>query len=197
MIFKQLRRLYDWTLKLANSRHATASLFGISFAESSFFPIPPDVMLIPMCVANRQKALWYAAVCTLGSALGGVAGYAIGYFLFETIGQGIINFYGLQHQMEVFTESFNLHGGWLIVIAGFTPLPYKLITIASGLFMYSLPLFFILSVLSRGARFFMVAGLLYYFGEPIRNFIEKRFELLTVVFSVLLIGGFVALKYLL
>lgn len=196
MIFQYLRRLYDWTLNLANHRHATASLFGISFAESSFFPIPPDIMLIPMCVANRKKALWYAAICTLGSAVGGLAGYAIGYFLFEAVGQAIINFYGLQHQMESFTHSFNQHGGWLIAIAGFTPIPYKLITIASGLFMYPLALFFLLSVTSRGARFFLVAGLLYYFGEPIRNFIEKRFELLTIIFTLLLVGGFVALKYL-
>lgn len=196
MIFQHLRRLYEWTLKLANSRHATASLFGVSFAESSFFPIPPDVMLIPMCVANRKKALWYAAVCTLGSALGGLAGYAIGYFFFEAVGQAIITLYGLEHQMEVFTQTFQQNGGWIVAAAGFTPIPYKLITIASGLFMYSLPLFFVLSVVSRGARFFLVAGLLYYFGEPIRNFIEKRFEILTIAFTVLLFGGFVALKYL-
>ena len=195
MVFQQLRRLYNWTLTLAGHRHATASLFGISFAESSFFPIPPDVMLIPMCVANRKKALWYAFVCTLGSALGGVAGYAIGYFLFEAIGQSILNFYHLQDKMVSFTASFQQHGGWLIAAAGFTPIPYKLITIASGLFHYPLALFFLLSFVSRGARFFLVAGLLYAFGEPIRAFIEKHFEALTIVFTILLVGGFVALKY--
>ncbi|NBX86859.1 MAG: DedA family protein [Proteobacteria bacterium] len=194
--FKPIRQLYDWTLGLAAHKHASWALCGISFAESSFFPIPPDLMLIPMTIANRAKAWWYATICTASSVAGGLAGYAIGYFAFEYIGAPIIAFYGLTEQMAGFQQSYSEHGLLIVLIAGFTPLPYKLITIASGVFSYALLPFTIASIVSRGARFFLVAGLLYFFGQPIRTFIEKHFELLTIAFTLALIGGFVAIKYL-
>jgi membrane protein YqaA with SNARE-associated domain len=194
-VFALLRRLYHWTLELAAHRRAVWALAGVSFAESSFFPIPPDVVLIPMCVTNRRRALWYATVCTAASVLGGLAGYAIGAFLWETVGQAIINFYRLADEMNAFKESYRLHGAWIIAIAGFTPVPYKLFTIASGVFQYPVLEFAIISTLARGARFYLVAGLLMWFGEPIKAFIEKRFELVTVVFTVLLVGGFFVLRY--
>lgn len=191
-----LRRLYDWTMSLARTRHAERSLAGVSFAESSFFPIPPDVLLIPMVLAERTKWLRYALVCTAASVLGGLLGYFIGAVLFEAVGRPILEFYGYMAKFEEFQEAFNRWGLLIVfVFGGLTPLPYKVITIASGLTGLSLPVFFISSVLARGTRFFLVAGLLYWFGEPIRTFIEKHLGLLFTLFVVLLVGGFVAAAY--
>jgi len=191
-----LRRLYDWTLSLSARPGALWALAVISFIESSIFPIPPDVLIIPMVLAARQRAWVIAGVATLASVLGGFAGYAIGYFLFQEIGQPIIAFYGYEEQFLAFREKYNEWGFWIVAAAGFTPFPYKVITIASGAFGLDLLTFAIASVLSRGARFYLVAALLWRFGPPIKAFIERYLGLLTAIFFVLLIGGFVAIKYL-
>ena len=189
-----LRRLYDWVMRLAAHRRAVPALAAVSFAESSFFPIPPDVMLIPMIVANRAKAWWLATVCTVSSVLGGVAGYAIGFFLFEAVGQRVVDFYGYGHQFEVFQGWYTEYGLLIVFIAGITPLPYKVFTIASGVAGLPLGTFILGSVVSRGLRFFIEAALLWWIGEPIRAFVEKNLQWVTALFVVLLVGGFVALK---
>jgi len=190
-----MQRAYDWTMRMASHRRAPHALFWVAFAESSVFPIPPDVMLIPMVVANPAKAWIYAGICTLGSVVGGIAGYAIGYFLYETLGQWVINLYGLAAQAEGYRTQYNEWGLWIILIKGLTPIPYKLVTIASGAAAFSFWVFIAASIVTRGARFFLVAALLYWFGEPIRDFIERRLTLVTTVFVVAFVGGFVAVKY--
>jgi len=192
-----IRRLYDWTMNAAAHRRAPVALFSVAFIESSVFPIPPDVMLIPMVLAQRAKAWFFAAIATLGSVLGGIAGYAIGYFLFEAVGEPILAFYGMNDAFHQFAERYNAWGAWIVFIAGVTPFPYKVITIASGATQLNLLVFMVASILARGLRFFVVAGLLYWVGEPIRVFIEQRLGLVTTVFVILLFGGFVAIKYLL
>ncbi len=191
-----LRRIYEWVLRLGEHRYAPGALFGVSFAESSFFPIPPDVMLIPMILAERLKAWRFALICTIGSVLGGLFGYYIGAALYDVFGQPIVAFYGLEHKMDSFFEQYKLYGAAIVFLAGFTPIPYKVFTIASGVAGLSLPVFAIASLLSRGARFFLVAALLYFFGPTIRAFIERYLGLVTLVGGVLLVGGFVAIKYL-
>ena len=190
-----LRRIYEWVLRLGEHRHAPTALFGVSFAESSFFPIPPDVMLIPMILAERLKAWRFALICTIGSVLGGLFGYFIGATLYDVVGQPIVAFYGLEHKMDSFFEQYKLYGAAIVFMAGFTPIPYKVFTIASGVAGLSLPVFVLASLLSRGARFFLVATLLYFFGPTIRAFIERYLGLVTLVGGVLLVGGFVAIKY--
>ncbi|WP_416896680.1 MAG: YqaA family protein [Minwuia sp.] len=190
-----IRRLYDWTMGLAGHRRATWGLAGVSFAESSFFPIPPDVLLIPMILANRRKAFFYALIATIASVLGGLAGYAIGYFLFDTLGRSLLEIYGALEKFQEFSAQYNEQGAWIVFFFGVTPFPYKVITIASGATALDLATFTAASVAARGLRFFIVAGLLWWLGEPIRNFIEKYLGILTVVFMVCLIGGFVAVRY--
>jgi len=192
---KVLRKLYDWTLDLAARPHAVRALAVVSFAESSFFPIPPDVLLIPVVLAQRARAWFIAGVCTIASVLGGLAGYAIGFFLFETVGQWVINLYGLQEKAAQFQEFYDQWGLWVILIKGLTPIPFKLVTIVSGAAHFDLLTFFIASIITRGGRFYMVAALLKYFGPPIQAFVEKRLTLVFTVFLACLIGGFVALKY--
>ncbi|MEM1200039.1 MAG: YqaA family protein [Pseudomonadota bacterium] len=192
-----LRRLYDWVMTLAAHRNATAVLGTVSFVESSIFPIPPDAFLIPMVLANRAKAWWYATVCTITSVLGGLAGYFIGAFLYDTLGTALLNFYGYQAHFEEFATNYNKDGALYVFGAGLTPFPYKVITIASGATQLALPVFIAASVIARGLRFFMVAGLLYFFGPPIKVFIEKYLGILTVLFFLLVVAGFVAAKYLL
>jgi len=189
-----LRRLYDWVMRLAGHRHAVPALALVSFAESSFFPIPPDVMLIPMIVAKRAKAWWFATVCTVSSVLGGIAGYAIGFFLFETLGQRLVDFYGYGHQFDVFRDWYTEYGLLIVFVAGITPLPYKVFTIASGVAGLPLGTFIVGSVVSRGIRFFVEAALLWWVGEPIRVFVEKNLQWVTAIFVVLLVGGFAAIK---
>ena len=193
---KLLYGLYDRTLQLAGHRHALALLFLVAFVESSVFPIPPDVMIIPMILAAREKAWRIAAVATLGSILGGLAGYAIGYFFFEQIGRPVMEAYGYLGKFEDFAAYYNEWGAWIVAGAGFTPFPYKVITIASGVTQLDLGIFVLASLISRAGRFFLLAALLWYFGPPIRRFIESNLPLLTAIFFVLLLGGFVALRYL-
>lgn len=190
-----LRSLYDWTLSLASHRHALWGLAVISFIESSVFPIPPDLLLIPMVLAAREKAWLIATVCTVSSVLGGVAGYAIGYYLFDAIGLPLLDFYGYADKFAEFQSYYNEFGGWIVAGAGVTPFPYKVITIASGVTQLDMATFIVASLLSRGARFFLVAALLWYAGPAMRTFIEKRMGLLFTLAFVLLVGGFVAVRY--
>ncbi len=192
-----MQRAYAWMMRTASHEKAPQGLFWVSFMESSFFPIPPDVMLIPMVLAKPAKAWVYAAICTAGSVLGGILGYAIGYFLYETLGQWLINLYGLATQAEAYRAAYNDWGLWIILIKGLTPIPYKLVTIASGAAAFNFWVFIAASIVTRGARFLMVAALLYWLGEPIREFIERRLTLVTTTFVVVLVGGFVAVRYLL
>jgi membrane protein YqaA with SNARE-associated domain len=191
-----LRRLYDWVIRLAESRYAIPAMGLVSFAESSFFPIPPDVMLVPLVLANRRKAFVIAAVCTVCSVVGGLLGYAIGFYFFETIGAWLVKTYGLQEGLQRFRQGFDEYGIWIILIKGLTPIPYKLVTIASGAAHFDLFTFVWASIVTRGIRFFVVSALLWKFGEPIRSFIEKRLTLVTWLFLIALVGGFVAFRYL-
>ena len=192
---RMLQRLYDRTLALAGHRHATPGLALVSFAESSVFPIPPDVLLIPMILAQRARAWTLALICTVASVLGGLAGYAIGYFLFESLGRPVLEFYGYVAQFREVQAFFHDWGFWFIFAAGLTPIPYKVFTIASGVMTLNPAVFAVASLVSRGARFYLLAGLLWYFGPPIRRFIESNLPALTVAFVVLLLGGFVLIRY--
>jgi len=190
-----LQRLYDRTLALAAHRHALAGLAAVSFAESSFFPIPPDILLIPMVLADRARALLIATVCTVASVLGGLLGYLIGLYLFDAVGQPVLEFYGYVEQFREVKAFYDAWGFWFVMAAGLTPIPYKVFTITSGVLALN-PMAFVLgSLLSRGARFFLECALLWYFGAPIRRFIENNLPALTAVFFILLFGGFVAARY--
>lgn len=190
-----LRRLYDWTMGLAAHRNAGWALAGVSFAESSIFPIPPDALLIPMILAKRAMAWVYAAICTAASVAGGLAGWLIGAFLFDTVGRAVLQFYGYTEEFATFAERYNAYGAWIVLIAGVTPFPYKVITIASGATGLSLGVFMVASLLARGLRFYVVAALLWWLGPPVREFVEKRLGLLFTLFVILLIGGFVVARY--
>lgn len=194
-IFDYLRRLKEWVEGYAEKPHAEWALFVIAFIESSFFPIPPDVLLIAMAVIVPTKAFRYALICTAGSVLGGVFGYFIGWAFFETIGQPILQFYGAMGHYETVRQLYSEHAFWAIFTAAFTPIPYKVFTIAAGTFEISLATLIGASILGRAGRFFIVAALFYFFGAPIKKFIDKYFELLTVVFLVLLVGGFVIIRF--
>ena len=191
-----IRVLYDWMMRNATGKHAWRALAGLTFAEASFFPIPTDIMLIPMVMADRQRAWALAAWCTFWSVLGGAAGYAIGAFLFDSLGQWVISIYHLADDMAQFQQWYATYGAWVIIGKGFSPLPYKLVTIASGFAHYSFAMFMILSIITRGGRYFLVAGLLYWKGEEARRFIEKRLEATLFAFLAVVILGFVAVKYL-
>ena len=191
-----LRRLYDWVIRLAAHPRALAVLGLISFLESSVFPIPPDIMLIPMVLADRTKAFRIALVCSVCSVLGGLLGYAIGYYFFGTVGEWVVRTYGLQQSLDAFRAGFAEYGIWIILIKGLTPIPYKLVTIASGAAHFDLFTFVWASIVTRGLRFFLLAALLWQFGEPIRHFIEERLTLITSACVVALLGGFVAFRYL-
>lgn len=190
------RALYDWTMRQAARPNAGRVLAVVSFLESSVFPIPPDVMLIPMCLADRSKAFRYALICTICSVLGGMLGYAIGHFLIETVGQAIINFYGYADKWQAFEHAYAEYGVWIILIKGLTPIPYKLVTIASGAAHFDFVIFVIASVATRGVRFFLIAGLLWRFGSPIQEFIERRLAIIGWIFLIGLVGGFIVVRYL-
>ncbi len=192
-----LKKLYEWMLDKAGHRHATKWLAGISFAESSFFPIPPDVMLAPMCLAKPKRAYWYAFICTVSSVLGALLGYAIGFFLFETVGIAILEFYGVTDKFDTFAQSFNEQGWLVVLLAGFTPLPFKVITIAAGSTAMPLYVLIFAAIIARSARFFLVAVLLARFGAPMKDWIDKNFALATTLGGILFVGGFVAVKWLL
>jgi membrane protein YqaA with SNARE-associated domain len=189
-------RLYSRTLAVAAHRHAMAAMALISFAESSFLPLPPDILLVPMTLAQPRRAWLIAAVCTIASVTGGYVGYAIGYFLFDSIGLPVLEFYHMMDKYEAFKAAFAEWGAWIIVMKGLTPIPFKLVTIASGAAQFDLVTFTIASLVSRSLRFFLLAALLWRFGEPIRDFIERRLMLVTSMVAAALVGGFVVLRYL-
>ena len=191
-----LRRLYDWTMSLAEHRHALWALAAVSFIEASVFPIPPDVLMIPMILAAPHRAWLIALVATLASVLGGVLGYGIGAFFFESLGQPILESLGKADSMEAFNSRFNGVGFWAVLIAGITPFPFKVITIMSGWTAMPVGTFIATSILARGIRFFLVAALLWKFGAPVRDFIERRLGLMTILFILLLFGGFYATRFL-
>ena len=192
---KLIRWLYDWVFSLARHRHAVWALAAISFIESSVFPIPPDVLLIPMVLANRQRWFMLALVCTVSSVAGAFLGYFIGAVLYESVGRPIVAFYGQEASLESIRLWYNTWGGWGVLFAAVTPFPYKVLTIFSGFTGLDLVVFTIVSIIGRGLRFFIVAALLYRFGEPIRLFIERRLGLMFTLGVVLLIGGFAAVKF--
>lgn len=192
------RRAYDWVLSLAHHKHSTIALFLLSFAESSFFPIPPDVLQIALTLERRAKAWWYAGVSTAASVLGALAGYIIGWGFWEVLEQPFYD-YVPGFTPEAFQRVAGLYESWnfwIVFIAAFTPIPYKVITITAGVFHIALLPFIVASIIGRGARFFLVAALLWWFGAPIKAFVEKYFNLLTLVFGVLIVGGFLIMKWL-
>ena len=191
-----LRRLYDWTMSLADHPKALWALAAVSFIEASVFPIPPDVLMIPMILAAPRRAWLIALVATVSSVLGGLLGYGIGHFFFEGIGRPILEALGKGDHIAAFNARFNGVGFWAVLIAGITPFPFKVITIMSGWTGLPLLTFFATSIIARGLRFFIVAGLLWKYGAPIRDFIERRLGLMFTLFVVILLGGFLAVKYL-
>jgi membrane protein YqaA with SNARE-associated domain len=191
-----INRLYSRTLAMAAHRHAMAAMALISFAESSFLPLPPDFLLVPMILAQPRRAWLIAAVCTITSVAGGYVGYAIGFFLFDAVGLPVLEFYHMMDKYEAFKAAFAEWGAWIIVIKGLTPIPFKLVTIASGAAQFDLITFTMASLFSRSLRFFLLAALLWRFGEPIRDFIERRLMLVTSMIAAALVGGFVVLRYL-
>ena len=186
-----LRRLYDWCIQAADKRYATWILGGVSFAESSFFPVPPDVMLIPMSLARPDRAYYYAFVCTWTSVLGGIFGYLIGALLYDSLGHWVIQLYGYGERVEAFREMYRQYGAWIILLKGLTPIPYKLVTISCGFVGYNFFWFVVLSLITRGARFFVLAFLLHRYGPWAREIIEKRLGLWTAIAAAVLVGGFV------
>lgn len=191
---KFLRKIYDWVLHWAGTPYAVPALFIISFAESSFFPIPPDVLLIAMAVAVPKRAFYFAMVCSVASVLGGMFGYLLGYGFMDVVGNHIVEFYHFEDKFAKIGLLYNEYEGWAVAAAGFTPLPYKVFTLAAGAFKINFAVFVLASTIGRSARFFLVAGLIYKFGLPVKAFIEKYFNILSIAFFVLLILGFYLIK---
>ncbi len=191
---KIMRGLYDWTMNLVSGPKAVWALCVVSFVESSFFPIPPDLLLIPLVLAHRSDAFKIAALTTISSVLGGAFGYVIGYFLYQSVGVPVLNFYQSTAQFEEFCAAYNQYGAWIVFGAGLTPFPYKVVTIASGVTHLNFIVFMIASVIARGMRFYFVAWLLWKYGTPMKAWIEKNLGWLSIVFFVLLIGGFFLIK---
>ena len=185
-----LRKIYDWCIDAAHKPYALWVLGMVSFAESSFFPIPPDVVLVPMALAKPKKALWYAFVCTLASVAGGIVGYGIGYLLYDSIGKWLIQIYGYGDKAEALRVFYSQWGWLFILIKGMTPIPYKLVTIVSGLLEYNFALFVLLSIITRGARFFLIAGVLNFWGDSIKALLEKHFATFMVIILACVVGGF-------
>lgn len=192
---KIIKKLYDWVLHWAKTPYAVPALFMLAFAESSFFPVPPDVLLIALAISIPKKSFKYAMICMVGSVLGGVLGYGIGLYGYEIVGRPIVEFYHGQEIMNTIKLQYDQHGFLGILIAAITPIPYKVFTIASGVFEFDFWSFFFASVIGRSTRFFVVAGLIWKFGPSIKNFIDKYFNILCIAFMVLLIGGFFIIKY--
>ena len=189
-----LRYLYNWTIKKAEHKYSSLVLGIVAFTESSFFPIPPDILLIPMIIAKRTKAWMYAFICTFSSILGGLLGYAIGYFFYNSLGVLIIEAYHLSNSFNEFESYYNEYGILIVLGAGFTPFPFKFITIASGVFNLNILLFIITSIIARGLRFYLLASLLFVFGEKIKIFIDKYFNSLAILFFILLVGSVLLIK---
>lgn len=199
-----VKRLYDWMLSWGDSRWGALALFLFAFAESSFFPIPPDVLLIALCLGSVTRSFRFAAICTTGSILGAMLGYAIGFFAWQNttgeytaLAQFFFNHVFSVEAFESVGKLYDQYNFWIVFTAGFTPLPYKIFTISGGLFHINIPMFLIASIISRGLRFFLIAGLIWKFGAPIKGFIDKYFNLLAVAFTVLLVGSFFLLGYIL
>ena len=190
-----LRRLYDWCVAAAGRRHALGILTLVAFVESSFFPIPPDVMLVPMLLARPDRAFLLAAWCTVASVAGGILGYAIGALLYDSVGAWLIHLYGYGEKVEAFRAAYAQWGAWIILIKGLTPIPYKLITITAGVTHLDFMTFTVASVISRGGRFLIVVVLLWYFGEPIRHFIERYLTWVTTGVLAAVVGGFLVLRF--
>lgn len=186
-----IRKLYDWTMKRAATKQAEGTMAAIAFAESSFFPVPPDIMLIPMMIARPERAYYLAAMATIASVVGGLLGYAIGYFLKDTVGEWIIATYHMEDAFERFQQGFKEWGAWIIILKGLTPIPYKLVTIASGIAQYPILPFIGASIIARGGRFFLLAVLLRTFGEKARHFIEKHMMLAMLGLAAIVVLGFV------
>jgi membrane protein YqaA with SNARE-associated domain len=191
-----LHRLYMRTLALAASPRAGWWLFGIAFAEASFFPVPPDALLIPMALARPDRAWRLAAICLAGSVIGGALGYLIGYAVFDQLARPLIELYGYGDRFAAFQALYARWGLWLILVKGLTPIPYKIVTIASGAARFNFWMFMAASVVTRGARFFIVAALLRYYGAPVRDFIERRLTLVTSLLAAGVVGGFLVLRFL-
>ncbi len=194
-----IRRLYDWMLSWAESPHGTWALFWLAFAESSFFPLPPDPLLMALALGRRQRGIWYAVVCSVGSILGGLLGYAIGFFLWEHVREFFYGWIpGFTPEREAwFRDSYHEQGFIIVFLAGFTPIPYKVFTLVSGAVGMNVFVFFVASLVSRSARFLMIGGLIRAFGDPIRRFIDRWFDRLAIGFAILLVAGFAAVKFLL
>ena len=192
-----LQRMYNWCMQWIQTPAGVWALFFIAVAESSFFPIPPDIFLIALCVGAPQKSFKFAAICTAGSVIGGAIGYGLGMGFMETLGQPILDMYGLHDKYATVQNLYQQYDAWAVGAAGFTPLPYKLFTITAGAFKINFLTFMFMSLLARSARFFLVAGLIYKFGAPVQHFINRYFNILTIVFLVLLLGGFILIKVLL
>ena len=190
-----LRRLYDWCIAAAGKPHATWIMGAVSFVESSFFPVPPDVMLIPLCLARPDRAFFYATVCTLSSVAGGVLGYFIGAYLYDSVGLWLMQLYGYGDKIEAFRQAYAEWGAWIILLKGMTPIPYKIVTIASGFADYPLIPFILLSFVARGMRFYLVAFLLHRYGPRAREIIEKRLGFWTTMGALVVIVGFVLALY--
>ena len=196
-MIKYIRKLYDWTVHWARTPKAPYALFGVAFIESSFFPIPPDVLLIAMVVADRKKWMRHAFICTVGSIAGALFGYFIGWSLYETVGKQIVSAYNMEAVVRMIGQKYSENAFLTVFTAAFTPIPYKAITITAGLFKISLAVLMIASILGRAGRFFIVAGALRVFGEKLERSIEKYFDIFSIIFLILLIGGFLLLKYVL
>ncbi len=192
---RPFRHLYDWVLSWADHRYAVPALFLLAFTEASFFPIPPDVLLMALAISRPKSSFGYAAVCLGGSVTGGAFGYLLGLGFMNSVGKWIIDFYHLSDQYTQVTGLYREYGAWAVAAGGFTPLPYKLFTVTAGAFKMDFSIFLIASVLSRGGRFFLEAALFYLFGPPIKHMLDRYFGLFTIIFMILLIGGFIVLKW--
>ena len=189
-----LKRLYDICMEWIQTPYGLLALFCIAFAESSFFPLPPDVFLIALCVAAAKKSFKYAAICAAGSVIGGAFGYGLGLWFMDSVGQRIMEFYGFQEKYQIIQDLYQQYDVWAVGAAGFTPLPYKVFTLTAGAFKIDFTKFMLVSLVARSARFFLVAAIIWKFGESVKKYIDRYFGILTIAFMVLLIGGFVLIK---